>query len=161
MKLNCLILKKTNLISRCEGISFYFSYLYADPLVYHVSLVLCLYSSVFSVIAAIAKQSQFHPGGSGYPVASCQPPLQIQRAEDESRFNYTEHSLPSLSPKCTFFHTCVARTMRSIPIVEKNFRQTTRVFNSRKVTRLIVSFHETSVEKKLQRASANCFVVSL
>lgn len=61
-----------------EGISFYFSYLYADLLVYRIFLILCLYSSVFSVIAAIAKQSQFHPGGFDHPVTSS--PLQIQRA---------------------------------------------------------------------------------
>lgn len=52
---------------------------------FYVSIVF-----VFSVIAAIAKQSQFHPGGSGYPVTS-NPPLYKSNAPGRKSFyNYTE-----------------------------------------------------------------------
>lgn len=63
-----------------------------------LSFYISVYSSVLSVITAIAKQSQFHPGGSGHPVASFQPSrLQIQLAGRKS-FQLCEiASLPRLN----------------------------------------------------------------
>lgn len=48
---------------------FYFGYLYAGVFARYVSLVPRLHGLVFSVMAAIAKQSQFHPDGLDYPAA--------------------------------------------------------------------------------------------
>lgn len=65
-------------------------------------------SSVFCVIAAIAKQSQFHPGGSGHPVVLFQPScLQIQLARTKV-VPTMRNRLRSLSPKRAF--PCINRS---------------------------------------------------
>lgn len=71
---------KKQILPLVERISFYFSYLYADLLVYHVSLILCLYSfCIFcycrhcQAISVSSRRLRL----SGYFQPS---PLQIQRA---------------------------------------------------------------------------------
>jgi len=80
------------------------------------------------------------------------PFQQIQRAENH--FNYTEECF-FLSPKCIF--SCVPRTMNCTPIVETNFRQTTRFFNSGKVILLSCPTNVYRKNFKRQTVLSCCF----
>lgn len=69
---------------------------------FYVSIVL-----YFPLLPPLPSNLSFIQAAPAIQLLRANPLYKIQRAEDESRFNYTEHSLPSLSPKCTFFFTRV------------------------------------------------------
>lgn len=103
-------------------------------------LPFCLYTSTFFVITVIAKQSQFYPGDSGYPVDSFQPShLQIQPLERKSFQLCVSSSFP---PKYAF--SCHARCV--ISRWSGKTERKTWFFNSK--TSYSVSIYELFQEEK-------------